>query len=79
MAANMADTVKNRENAPGRIVDGVWQPWGGGCRCRSCLNKVPRQGFYKAPRADYERDAREDWTPRYVPGQADENHGKAEA
>ena len=65
----MADTVKNRENVQGRMVDGQFQPWGGACRCQKCVTKSRRPGYFIAPRADYERDGREDWSKMYyVPG-----------
>lgn len=29
---------------------------GGGCRCARCVNKVPSEGFFRAPPEDYARD-----------------------
>lgn len=50
----------------GRVVDGKWQPWGGACQCRRCVEKIPREGFYKAPkefaeRMNWEREQLEQW------------------
>jgi hypothetical protein len=42
----------------GRVTEEAgWQPWGGGCQCDRCMKKIPREGFHRAPRADYTRDA----------------------
>jgi hypothetical protein len=68
--ADKLDEDRKRENLQGRIVGGQFQPWGGACRCRQCVTKSRRPGFYIAPRLDYERDGREDWSKMYVPGKA---------
>lgn len=39
-------TEKVRIN--GRVVDGRFQPYGGLCGCTDCVEKRPRDGFYKA-------------------------------
>lgn len=40
----------------GRMVDGEYQPWGGACRCRRCVGKIRREGFYQAPEAHRKAD-----------------------
>lgn len=64
-----------REGLNGRDVNGQFQPWGGGCQCDACVYKIPRPGFYKAPKGEREaanaltREC-EDWMWRkmYGPG-----------
>lgn len=50
----------------GRIIDGRFQPYGGACGCRDCVEKRPREGFYKASAEFHagqsaERDGADDW------------------
>lgn len=56
-AAESTLVRKRAQHEQGRMVNGEWQPWGGACQCDRCVYKIPNEGFYKAPRADYERDA----------------------
>ncbi len=37
-------------------MDGSHQPWDGGCTCRACIEKIPRQGFYKASDRHHRQD-----------------------
>lgn len=53
-------------NEPGRVIDGEWQPWGGKCRCRRCRERIGREGFYRASRADYDKLKGEDYSKWYV-------------
>ncbi len=36
--------------------DGGHQPWDGSCTCRACIEKTPRQGFYKASDRHHRQD-----------------------
>lgn len=49
-----------------RMIDGEWQPRGGGCRCRKCAMMVPSEGFFRAPAsardaADRDRHEADNW------------------
>lgn len=59
-----ADARRNRfaalprqEQFHGRFVDGALQPWGGACRCRRCIGKIPTEGFFRASADDYREAA----------------------
>ena len=45
-----------RGNLPGRIVDGVYQPWSG-CQCYRCRNRLRPAGdtSYRATHEEYEQ------------------------
>ena len=45
-----------RGNLPGRIVEGVYQPWSG-CRCYRCRNKLRPavDNSYRATHEEYEQ------------------------
>lgn len=70
------------ETLNGRVVDGKYQPWGGACRCRRCVEKTQGDGFYRATseehsaaqqeRADMKssRDYRLEMLPPIDPGES---------
>lgn len=58
--------VSPRDGVLGRQVDGNWQPFNGACKCERCRQKIRRDGYWTAPKADYKRDNGEDYSRWYV-------------
>lgn len=60
-SGQLLDLMKNPYADPptARRGSDIWSHLGfggGDCRCQRCATKTPREGFFKAPREDYERD-----------------------
>lgn len=59
-------TVSSKDGVIGREVDGRWQPYNGSCGCERCRTKSRRDGYWKAPKADYAVAKGEDFSRWYV-------------
>lgn len=46
--------MSKRSYLEGRMIDGVFCRFGGGCPCKQCVEKVPNDGFYHATKGERE-------------------------
>lgn len=46
--------MSKRSYLEGRMIDGVFCRFGGGCPCKQCVEKIPNDGFYHAMKSERE-------------------------